>query len=152
MDTAPRTQVESLRYLRLMAGATEFEQTREAMAFREDVMKQRLEALLAETDESHLVVLLAHAFHLAKDDAGFVASSGVGPGGGQASSLGHYLTQDCRVDARAVWMIYGAGEDSQPIEGLPTTLDYPTSSINHELRRTLTDVTLLPAPPPAWLA
>ncbi len=147
METPPRAQIESLRYLSLMAGATEFEQTRDAMAFREDVMKRRLQALVSQTDPSLLIVVLAHAFHLAKDDAGFGAASGVGPGGGQASSLGHYLTQECGIDTRAVWMLYGAGKDSQPIEGLPTTLDYPASSLNQTLLTELGEVSLLTKPP-----
>ena len=151
MDEAPLAQIESLRYLSLMAGATEFEQTRDAMAFREDVMKRRLKALVTQTDPSLLIVVLAHAFHLAKDDAGFGAASGVGPGGGQASSLGHYLTQECGFDTRAVWMLYGAGEDSQPIEGLPTTLDYPTTSLNQTLLAELSEVGLLPKPPPGMV-
>lgn len=145
--STPRTQIESLRYLHLMAGATEFEQTRAAMAYREDVMKRRVDEVLAATDPAHLIVLLAHAFHLAEDDACFGSGAGIGPGGGQADSLGHYLTQDRRVDTRAVWMLCGEGTDSQPLTGLPNELRYPRRSLNRRLGAKLSDVALLRSGP-----
>ncbi len=141
-DTS-RTQIDSLRYLQLMAGATEFEQTRAAMAYREDVMKRRVDEVLAATDPAHLIVLLAHAFHLAKDDACFGSEAGIGPGGGQANSLGHYLTQEKGLDTSSVWMLCGEGMGSQPLASLPNKLRYPRRSLNRQLLAELEDVALL---------
>ena len=144
----PRMQIESLHYLSLLAGVSDFDATRPAMAYRETVMKRRLDELLAETDPSHLVVVLAHAFHLAKDDGAFETTTGVGPGGGQASSLGHYLVQERGVECRSAWMVYGSGKDSQPLDSLPKTFDYPASSLNRALATALQEVALLSEIPP----
>jgi erythromycin esterase-like protein len=98
-------------------------------------MKRRLEWLLGTLADDELLVLLAHAFHLAKDDGALRATQGVGPGGDQVHSLGHHLTQILRVPSRSIWLLYGAGEDSQPFPDLPTTARYPDDSINSQLAK-----------------
>lgn len=126
--------VESLEYTSLFKDAADYEATRPAMAYREESMKRRLEDVLYRTPSDSLIVLLGHALHLAKDDAA-LEGSGVGPGGALVSSLGHYLVQDKGLAVSSVWMIYGAGEDSQPLSDLPRKASYPSDTLNAALLR-----------------
>ncbi|XOV82473.1 MAG: hypothetical protein ACFHXK_16630 [bacterium] len=123
---------ESLEYTALFKDATDYEATRPAMAFREQTMKRRLDDVLQHTDSNTLVVLMGHAFHLAKNDHLMLEQS-IGPGGGEVSSLGHYLVQERGLEASSIWMVYAAGEDSQPICDLPRRADYPDHTINAAL-------------------
>ena len=128
--------VDALRYRLLADRAADYEATRPAMVWREDAMKRRLHAVLGGAlgplPEDALIVLLGHAFHLARDDAG-VAGQGVGPGGGGTPSLGHWLNQEQSLATASVWMLYGAGRDSQPLKDLPNEARYPAASVNGRL-------------------
>ena len=84
-------------------------------------------------EEDALIVLLGHAFHLAKDDAG-IAGQGVGPGGGGTASLGHWLNREQQLQTAAIWLLYGSGRDSQPLKDLANEADYPDESVNGLLR------------------
>ena len=96
-------------------------------------MKRRvasvLDGALCTVSADALIVLLGHAFHLAKSDAG-IAGQGVGPGGGGTPSLGHWLNTEQGIDTASVWMLYGGGRDSQPLEDLPNEAVYPADSVN----------------------
>ena len=124
-----RSMAENLRYTAAAHAAPTYEALRPALALRESFMQRRVERLLASLDRDEVLVLLGHAFHLAKDDRR-IGRAGVGPGGGQVASLGHHLVQSLGVAARAVWMLYGGGADSQPFPDLPTRVDYPQDSFN----------------------
>jgi hypothetical protein len=58
---------------------------------------------------------------------------GVGPGGGLEWSLGHHLVQTLGLKTVSIWLIHGAGEDSQPFPDLPRRFAYPPSSLNARL-------------------
>ena len=124
----------TLRYAVVAMPAPDYEALRPAMARREEIMKRHVERRLAERRPGDLLVLMGHAFHLVKDDAAIGRAAGVGPGGGRVASLGHHLvTSGLRVGA--VWMLYGAGEDSQPFPDLPRRAAYPTGTLNARLAR-----------------
>jgi erythromycin esterase-like protein len=124
--------IDSLRYTELVNHAETYEALRPGMALREDAMKRRLAQRLARLQPRDQLVLMAHAFHLAKDDAG-IAGTGVGPGGDRVPSLGHYLVRELGIEPFSVWWLYGAGEDSQPFPDLPRVANYPPGSLNAHL-------------------
>jgi hypothetical protein len=92
-------------------------------------MKRRFADLRQLTDAAPTVVM-GHALHLAKDDRLLGKAMGVGPGGGLERSVGHHLVQDLGLKAVSIWMIHGAGEDSQPFPDLPRRFNYPSQSLN----------------------
>ena len=121
---------DSLRYTSLVRAAADYEATRPAMAFREDAMKRPVSALIDEAPAGARVVLMAHAFDLVKDDAAISFPGVVGPGGDRASSLGHYLATERRMPTTAVWMLYSAERDCQPLNDLPREANYPPTALN----------------------
>lgn len=124
---------DSFAYITLAYSAPNYEALRPAMAFRENCMKRRFAA--AETlNGSTRMVLMGHALHLAKKGDP-VGGSGIGPGGGQVSSLGHHLAQERGLNILSVWMLYGAGEDAQPFPDLPRIANYPHDTLNAALAR-----------------
>ena len=127
-----RSMSENLRYTALAHPAPTYEALRPAMALRETIMQRRVERLLASLGDGEVLVLLGHAFHLAKDDRR-IGGVGVGPGGGQVASLGHHLVLTLGIDTRAVWMLHGDGVDSQPFPDLPTRVNYAPDSLNAAL-------------------
>jgi len=131
---------ESLDYIAMTYSAKTYEDVRPGMAFREGAMKRRYveaERLLA----SERQIVLGHALHLAKND-GLIASAGVGPGGNKVPSLGHWLVQERKRKVFSIWMLYGAGEDCQPLPALPRKANFPSRTLNAQLAR-LTDAPLL---------
>jgi erythromycin esterase-like protein len=141
-----RALSESLEYIAMTYCAQSYDAVRPGMAFRESAMKRRFQAAKANFAEARLV-LMAHALHLAKNDAA-IKAGGVGPGGGQTSSLGHWLTQEGKEVAFSVWMLYGAGEDSQPLANLPRQANFPTHSLNAMLARQGKGLLFFPADAP----
>lgn len=135
--------VESLRYTDLVQQATDYEAVRPAMSYRESCMKRRVSVLLRDLPDDCTLVLMGHAFHLAKDDAG-IEQQGVGPGGGLESSLGHAIVHELGEEPMAIWMLYGSGTDSQPLTDLPRKADYPADSINRRLASCSTRPVVLP--------
>lgn len=119
-------------YIARTYSARTYDAVRPGMAYREEEMKRRLLAAARLFDSKRFVVL-AHALHLAKDD-GAIVSSGVGPGGNRVDSLGHWLTHAQRRKVFAVWMIYGGGEDCQPLPSLPCHARFAANTLNSALR------------------
>jgi erythromycin esterase-like protein len=119
---------------------------RPAMAFREETMKRRVKDVVDALPPGTTLVLMSHAFHLAKDDAD-IERQGVGPGGDRVPSLGQYIVQELGLPTRSVWMLYGGGEDAQPLIDLPRTANYPRRSLNARLKRHATAPVVLPVVP-----
>ena len=126
--------IETLRYTALAHPALDYEALRPAMAYRETAMKRRIEGILHTLANDEVLVLMAHAFHVAKNDR-TIRGTGVGPGGNQAHSLGHHIVQELGFDVTSIWMLYGAGKDSQPFPDLPQRANYPATSLNAQLSR-----------------
>lgn len=127
--------IDSLKYTALVNPAPNYESTRPAMALREDAMKRRVDSIIASLASDEQLVLLGHAFHLAKDDSE-TEEKGVGPGGGLTASLGDHVTRSMTAAGQGVcaaWMVLGAGQDSQPLRDLPQHLEYPRGSLNSTL-------------------
>ena len=135
--------IESLRYTDLVQQAEDYEAVRPAMSFRESCMKRRISALLRDLPDDCTLVLMGHAFHLARDDAG-IEQQGVGPGGDLSSSLGHYIVHELGEEPMAIWMLYGSGTDSQPLTDLPRQASYPPDSINRMLADHIKRPVILP--------
>jgi hypothetical protein len=74
--------IDSLRYSALVRDAANYEATRPAMAYREDAMKRLVKRKLDQLQPGQKLVLMGHAFHLAKNDV-HVEGPGIGPGGGE---------------------------------------------------------------------
>jgi len=127
------SMIENLRYTVLAHPARDYDALRPAMALREGFLKRRVRTLLRSLEQDEILVLLAHAFHLAKDDRHIGPGVGVGPGGNQEPSLGHYVVQELGVDARSIWLLYGGGADSQPFPDLPNRFAYASDSLNARL-------------------
>ncbi len=130
-----RALSDSLHYVALTKDAASFEALRPGMAFREDAMKRRFADIEALCGGERLV-LMAHAFHLARDDAAIrLGADAVGPGAGLTCSVGHHLAQELGKRIVAVWFVYGGGEDSQPFPQLPRHARYPGHTLNAALAR-----------------
>ncbi len=132
VEISLRAAAESLAYVDATYAAQTYEATAPGMAFREGCMKRRLADIFRLTERAPLV-LMAHAFHLAKDDRLLGKAVGVGPGGGLECSLGHHLVQEQGLRAVSIWLVHGAGADSQPFPDLPRRFDYPRGSLNRRL-------------------
>ena len=141
-----RALSESLEYVALTYSAKTYDAVRPGMAFRENAMKRRFAAAKTRFENAKLV-LMAHALHLAKDDAA-VRGGGVGPGGGSVASLGHWLVNENKDNPFSIWMLYGAGEDSQPFETLPRTANFPPTTLNAMLARFGQNLLFFPADAP----
>jgi erythromycin esterase-like protein len=124
--------ITTLRYTELVNEATDYEGVRPAMAYREDVMKRHVERELSAMADGDVLVLMAHAAHLAKHDAG-IRGHGIGPGGGLVPSLGHHLVNELGLRPYSIWMTYGGGTDSQPMPDLPNEARYHRGSLNMQL-------------------
>ena len=123
---------DSFRYIALTYPAATYEAVRPGMAYREEAMKRRF-ADLRRLSGGAPAAVMSHGLHLAKDDGLIGEAPGVGPGGGQTASIGHHLTQDLGLKVASIWMLYGAGEDSQPMPDLPRKAAYPADTLNAEL-------------------
>lgn len=115
---------ESLDYIAMTYSAATYDAVRPGMAFRERAMKRRFGEAEKLLGTSRLVVM-GHALHLAKAD---LAGSGVGPGGGSEPPLGHWLARRGKV--LSLWLIYGAGQDGQPLASLPRSAAFAADTLN----------------------
>jgi erythromycin esterase-like protein len=123
---------ESLAYVDRTYGAGTYDALRPGMAYREGCMKRRFADARRLAGEAPMA-LMGHALHLAKDDWRLGVAPGVGPGGGRETSLGHHLVQTLGLKAVSIWLVHGAGEDSQPFPDLPRRLTYPKDTLNSRL-------------------
>jgi erythromycin esterase-like protein len=125
---------DSLDYIAATYAAETYDAIRPGMAMREDMMKRRIAEIRALCGADKHLALMAHAFHLAKNDGGIAGSPhSVGPGGGGTCSLGHHLAQELGLRVASIWFVYGGGEDSQPFDDLPRHARYPRDTLNRML-------------------
>ena len=61
------------------------------------------------------------------------------------SSLGHHIGRELGLPMFIVWMIYGGGEDSQPLPDLPRKADFGPDTLNTRLRMRFDQPVLLDA-------
>ncbi len=98
------------------------------------MLKRAAARLLDRLPQAAKLVVMAHALHLAKDDAALGgATLASGPGGGIVRSLGHYLARERGEKVCSMWLVHGDGEDCQPFPELPNRLHYPADSLNGRL-------------------
>lgn len=125
---------DSLDYIAATYAAETYDAVRPGMAMREDMMKRRFAEIRALCGTDKRLVLMAHAFHLAKNDTGIRSGTeSVGPGGGSTPSLGHHLVQELGLRVASVWFVYGGGVDSQPFDDLPRQARYRRDTLNRAL-------------------
>jgi erythromycin esterase-like protein len=124
----------SLEYVAMTYAASDYEALSPGLAFREQIMVDQASVALNHGRTPERVVFMGHALHLLKDDAAAGTSGPAGPGGGAVSSLGHSIVHGLGVkDVFSVWMLFGAGSDSQPFPDLPRTFDFPRQTLNAQL-------------------
>ena len=123
--------IDGLIYTARVKDAATYAETSPAMAFREDAMKRRLADIRALSPGK--LVLMGHALHLVRDDAAIAAPGIVGPGGARTPSLGHHVGRELGLPMFITWMIYGGGEDSQPLPDLPRKADFGPDTLNARL-------------------
>jgi hypothetical protein len=132
--------VQSLEYVAETYPQTTYEGLAKGLAMREDAMKDRAYIALEHLGQPGKTVFMGHALHLLKDDTLAESASASGPGGGQATTLGHHIATTWATPTFSVWMIFGAGEDSQPFQDLPRRFDYPRDTLNAQLSSVLRPV------------
>lgn len=135
--------IDGLDYTALVKDAATYAETAPAMALREDAMKRRLADIRALSPGK--TVLMGHALHLVRDDSAIAAPGIVGPGGQRTPSLGHHVGQELGLPMFIVWMIYGGGEDSQPLPDLPRKAAFGPDTLNARLRQRFDRPVLLDA-------
>ncbi len=121
----------SLKFFIETNSADAYQALSPSLADREDLMKAQASWLLEGLAADQKLVVMGHALHLVKRDAPTLAGSG--PGGGVASSLGHYLSTECEEQVVSIWFLYGSGADSQPFPDLANVVAFPPGSLNHAL-------------------
>ena len=136
------SMIESLRYTKMVQHAMDYQAVGPAMAYREETMKRRIDAVLDRMPVGAALVMMGHAYHLAKNDTN-IPRDGVGTGDDEYSSLGHYLSNERNLRVASIWMVYGRGEDSQPLPDLTRQARYAPSTLNTRLLRQLPEPTVL---------
>jgi len=122
------------RYTALIKDAPTLESLRPGMAFRESVMHEQADDVVALHPGARFIVF-AHDLHLARDDARVGRSDGVGPGGGQVDSIGTHLAKRHPGEVAALWMLDFEGRDSQPFAAPGNRVRAPRGSLNAALAR-----------------
>lgn len=135
--------IDGLAYSERVRDAATYAEAAPAMAFREDAMKRRLAAIRSLSPGK--LTLMGHALHLVRDDDAIVAAGIVGPGGGRTVSLGHHIGKELGLPMFIIWMIYGEGEDSQPLPDLPRRAAFGADTLNSRLARRFDRPVLLDA-------
>ena len=123
--------LDGVTYTALVKDAATYAETAPAMAFREDAMKRRLADIRSLSPGK--LVLMGHALHLVRDDAAIAAPGIIGPGGARTPSLGHHVGCELGLPMFIVWMVYGGGEDAQPLPDLPRRADFGADTLNARL-------------------
>jgi hypothetical protein len=107
-----RTCWKSHVYLGSIYAAQGYPALRPAMSLREDLMEEHVRFECAAWPE-RACVLMAHAFHLARDASGVrLPRAAIGPGGGLSAALGVRLAADAPEAIFSVWLLVGSGADS----------------------------------------
>lgn len=120
---------ETLDYVDLAYDQPDYAALSPGMAYREQILKRQALAAF-ETGGRAPTVFMAHALHLLKDDRLGGGAGPAGPGGSRVSSLGHFLASETGLNVASIWMIWGAGSDSQPFPDLPRTFSYGKDTLN----------------------
>lgn len=130
-----RSLRDGFRYTALIKDAPTLESLRPGMAFRESVMHQQVDDVVAAYPPDTRFVVFAHDLHLARDDARIEPGGGVGPGGGEVDAIGTHLAKRHPGEVFAVWMLDGEGRDSQPFVSSGNRVRAPRGSLNRALAR-----------------
>ena len=110
-----RSLRDGFRYTALIKDAPTLESLRPGMAFRESVMHEQADDVVASYPADTRFIVFAHDLHLARDDARVGPGAGVGPGGGRVDSIGTHLAKRHPGQVFAIWMLDFEGRDSQPL-------------------------------------
>ena len=131
-----RSLRDGFRYTALIKDAPTLESLRPGMAFRERVMHEQVDDIVAAHPRDARFVVFAHDLHLARDDARIAQPGGVvGPGGGRVDSIGTHLARRHPGEVFTVWMLDCEGRDAQPIAELGNRVRAPRGALNRALAR-----------------
>jgi erythromycin esterase-like protein len=130
-----RSLRDGFRYTALIKDAPTLEALRSGMAFRESVMHEQVDDVVASYPPDTRFIVFAHDLHLARDDARVAPGAGVGPGGGRVDAIGTHIAKRHPGEVFAVWMLDCEGQDSQPLVALGNRVRAPRGSLNAALAR-----------------
>ena len=130
-----RSLRDGFRYTALIKDAPTLESLRPGMAFRESVMHEQVDDVVASYPTDARFIVFAHDLHLARDDTRLALGAGVGPGGGRVDAIGRHIAKRHPGAVFAVWMLEAEGRDSQPLVALGNRVRAPHGSLNAALAR-----------------
>jgi len=130
-----RSLRDGFRYVALTKDAKTLESLRPGMAFRESVMHEQVDDLVASHPPDARFIVFAHDLHLARDDSRVSSGAGVGPGGGRVDSIGTHVAKRHPGQVFALWMLDYEGRDSQPFVSLGNELRAARGTLNAALAR-----------------
>lgn len=130
-----RSLRDGFRYVALTKDAKTLESLRPGMAFRESVMHEQVDDVVASHAPDARFIVFAHNLHLARDDSRARRGPGVGPGGDSVDSIGTHLAKRHPGQVFAVWMLDYEGRDSQPLVSLGNALRAGPRTLNAALAR-----------------
>jgi erythromycin esterase-like protein len=132
---ATRSLRDGFRYVALTKDARTLASLRPGMAFRERVMHEQVDDVVASHPPDARFIVFAHDLHLARDDARVRKGAGVGPGGDRVDSIGTHIAKRHPGRAFAVWMLDYEGRDAQPFASLGNELRAGRGTLNAALAR-----------------
>jgi hypothetical protein len=135
-------------YLRVANAVTTVEEGQAFMAYREQLMHERV-ALVATANPTAKIALTAGGAHLAKDDARLQTFGMMSAGGDRTATIGHHVCHTLTDQpVLAIWLLYGGGRSASPhVPG--GELIVPDGTLNAELARSCAEPALVAVDPDA---
>jgi erythromycin esterase-like protein len=125
-----RSVRQGLEYIGQAHPATSYDALRPAMAFRERVMVEQVEHVLAGAPQAR-VTLMAHNQHLSRaSEAIRSPRASAGPGGDLEPALGTALARRRPGQVLSVWMLQDRGRDGRPLPGTSGEIASVAGSLN----------------------
>jgi erythromycin esterase-like protein len=128
-----RSLRDGFRYVALTKDAKTLDSLRPGMAFREQVMHEQVDDVVASRPPGARFIVFAHDLHLARDDSRVSRGGGVGPGGDRVDSIGTHVAKRHPGQVFTMWMLDFEGRDSQPFASLGNELRAGRGTLNAAL-------------------
>ena len=120
-------------YLRAANQAESFEALAEVMSLREQRMRDRIDAVLADNPDEK-IVLMGGSTHLMKDDRLVDAPGMMTAGGGRTESVGHHVTAAVAGSVLSIWLLHGGGRTANPwLAASGGQIEVPPDTVNADL-------------------
>ena len=120
-------------YLRAANQADSLEALAEVMSLREQLIRERIEAVWADNPDEK-IVLMGGSTHLMKDDRLVDAPGMMTAGGGRTESIGHHLTSAVGGSVVSIWLLHGGGRTANPwLAASGGQIEVPPDTVNAAL-------------------